>query len=246
MPIEFSCSQCGKQLRTPDETAGRKAKCPECGAVTPIPLAAAFAPMAEFAQAMPSAMADAARHGASGSPDGEAFDFNPYASPTTTAAVPLGYAPVATRHLASRGTRFIGHIVDSLIYGVAAVPGFVMAVVFADDRPRRPGGGDDLDFMAGMGFLVVVLALLAVAVVNWVMIAQSGQSLAKKLLGMRIERMDGSPPGFVYGVLLRSWVPGFIGLFFGALWAFADSVAIFSSERRCIHDHLAGTRVVDA
>jgi len=37
MPIEFRCSQCNKLLRTPDETAGQQAKCPECGALMPVP-----------------------------------------------------------------------------------------------------------------------------------------------------------------------------------------------------------------
>jgi phage FluMu protein Com len=41
MPIEFHCTQCGKLLRTGDDTAGKKAKCPQCGAVLPIPEPAA-------------------------------------------------------------------------------------------------------------------------------------------------------------------------------------------------------------
>jgi hypothetical protein len=36
MPITFDCP-CGKTLRVPDEHAGRRAKCPACGAVVPIP-----------------------------------------------------------------------------------------------------------------------------------------------------------------------------------------------------------------
>jgi hypothetical protein len=36
VPITFSCP-CGKTLRVPDEHAGRRAKCPACGAVVPIP-----------------------------------------------------------------------------------------------------------------------------------------------------------------------------------------------------------------
>jgi len=39
MAIEFRCTQCGKLLRTGDDTAGRQAKCPECGAVSTIPSA---------------------------------------------------------------------------------------------------------------------------------------------------------------------------------------------------------------
>ena len=37
MPIEFRCTKCGKLLRTPDETAGKQARCPECGTVGMIP-----------------------------------------------------------------------------------------------------------------------------------------------------------------------------------------------------------------
>ncbi len=37
MPIEFRCTQCNKLLRTADESAGKKAKCPECGQVLRVP-----------------------------------------------------------------------------------------------------------------------------------------------------------------------------------------------------------------
>jgi hypothetical protein len=36
VPITFNCP-CGKTLRVPDEHAGRRAKCPACGAVVPVP-----------------------------------------------------------------------------------------------------------------------------------------------------------------------------------------------------------------
>jgi phage FluMu protein Com len=37
MPIEFRCTQCGKLLRTGDDTAGRQAQCPACGALSTVP-----------------------------------------------------------------------------------------------------------------------------------------------------------------------------------------------------------------
>ncbi len=37
MVIEFRCTKCGSLLRTPDETAGKMAKCPTCENVLPIP-----------------------------------------------------------------------------------------------------------------------------------------------------------------------------------------------------------------
>ena len=36
MPITFNCA-CGKTLRVPDASAGRRAKCPSCGAVVSVP-----------------------------------------------------------------------------------------------------------------------------------------------------------------------------------------------------------------
>ena len=37
MPIEFSCSECGKTLRTPDDSGGKKGRCPDCGSIMLIP-----------------------------------------------------------------------------------------------------------------------------------------------------------------------------------------------------------------
>jgi uncharacterized membrane protein/phage FluMu protein Com len=44
MAIEFRCTQCGRLLRTGDDTAGRQAKCPQCGAVMAIPAASTAVP----------------------------------------------------------------------------------------------------------------------------------------------------------------------------------------------------------
>jgi uncharacterized membrane protein len=38
MAIEFRCSSCDRLLRVPDEAAGKRAKCPQCGVVLSIPL----------------------------------------------------------------------------------------------------------------------------------------------------------------------------------------------------------------
>ena len=40
MPIEFRCHSCSKLLRTPDESAGKKAKCPQCGTIVDVPASA--------------------------------------------------------------------------------------------------------------------------------------------------------------------------------------------------------------
>ena len=42
--IEFACKHCGKRLVIPDESAGKKGKCPQCGTLVQVPRAA---PMSE-------------------------------------------------------------------------------------------------------------------------------------------------------------------------------------------------------
>ena len=59
MPIQFRCTGCGRLLRTGDDTAGRQAQCPACGAVTAIPGALAAVPSSGGeAPSAPSAEAD--------------------------------------------------------------------------------------------------------------------------------------------------------------------------------------------
>ena len=38
MTIEFPCPECSHVVRTPDQTAGKKGRCPGCGMVVQIPL----------------------------------------------------------------------------------------------------------------------------------------------------------------------------------------------------------------
>jgi ribosomal protein S27E len=45
MAIEFRCTQCHKLLRIGDDAAGKQAKCPECGAILPVPAAGAALPV---------------------------------------------------------------------------------------------------------------------------------------------------------------------------------------------------------
>jgi uncharacterized RDD family membrane protein YckC len=102
-------------------------------------------------------------------------------------------------------------------------------------------------FFLGIG--VSVLMVLAFSIYQWYLIATTGQTLAKRWLGIMIVRTDGSPCGFVNGVLLRNWVIyvllSFLPFVNYLVWLI-DALMIFGDERRCLHDHIAGTRVVVA
>lgn len=58
MPIEFLCSKCQTVMRTPEETAGKKGRCPQCGSIQQIPATSLLASPA--AAAAPTAAAPAA------------------------------------------------------------------------------------------------------------------------------------------------------------------------------------------
>jgi uncharacterized RDD family membrane protein YckC len=83
--------------------------------------------------------------------------------------------------------------------------------------------------------------------VNAYWLIKYGQTVGKRLLGIRIcdFETDAVPP--FWRLLVRVAVPSFAaraGLI-GSLFDLVDILLIFGKNRRCIHDLIAGTRVVD-
>jgi hypothetical protein len=79
--------------------------------------------------------------------------------------------------------------------------------------------------------------------VQWTLIAASGTTLGKRVVGVRIVR-DGRPPGFVMGVLVRRIVPRIASFATFGLVGLVDVVPVFAPDRRAVHDRIAGTFVV--
>jgi len=166
-------------------------------------------------------------------------DFNPYAAPTEQAdgsvwALQGGYS--GSGPLATLGQRLGGSMLDSLFLVLACLPGFLIAVII--DSKFKDGGALHMA-LAGVGLLILFIY-------QTVIISNSGQSLAKRLLKTKIVRLDGSAAGFVHGVLLRTWVVGMLGAipFLGSFIGILDAVLIFREDRRTLHDHIAGTNVI--
>ena len=74
--------------------------------------------------------------------------------------------------------------------------------------------------------------------------SRNGQSIAKKLLGIKVVRTDGSPVSLGRLFLLRNVVNGIISLV--PLYGFVDALFIFGESRQCLHDRIAGTVVLKA
>ena len=143
--------------------------------------------------------------------------------------------------LASPGARLGAWAIDFVMFWGPAI-GF------------SAGGGSLVDSSGTEAIGVVLFVLLGLHVVfltsyNWYLIATRGQTIGKRWLGLRIVKDTGAPVDFVTGVLLRAWITGVLGSlilsWIGCLFWIIDSCMIFGQERRCLHDHIASTRVVE-
>ena len=213
----MQCPSCGK-------SQPMSFKCRHCGAQ----LVKRPGPVARPAGAPPPAPRAAAA--------AVALD-NPYQAPEMA-----GQAPVRVSYgeqaLAGRLTRLGAQIADVLIAMLAYIP-FIAAGGFstmASSTPTPPP----------MGALTVTgLLLLGFAGAQIFFLARDGQTLGKKALKIRIVRYDdGGNPGFIKAVLLRLFLNGLLGII--PFYAFVDILLIFGTEKRCIHDLIAGTKVVTA
>lgn len=169
---------------------------------------------------------------------------NPYEAPITDA---LGSEPALEAELASLGQRLLGAVLDGLILVACFIPG-VFAVVLLPTT--LDAWGDPEPHPLAMGLIGLgLLGVLAVSILQWVLIASRGQTLGKMAVGTRIVLMNGSPVNFLTGVILRLWILNVVtGVLnqccLGWIVTLFDCLFIFQPDRRCLHDHLAGTKVI--
>ena len=165
-------------------------------------------------------------------------DNNPYSAPSAAVA---DIAPAGSQELAGRGLRLGAAIIDGLILLVILLPLMVMGGYFSGMMTgQQPGLGTQLMWGA-MGFVLFVL-------IQGYPLSQSGQTWGKKALKMKIVDLEGRQPSLAtligkryLPVQLISAVP-----FVGGLFGLVNILFIFRDDRRCIHDLIAGTRVVVA
>ncbi len=160
---------------------------------------------------------------------------NPYRAPTAAVAdVPLEGA----HELAGRGHRFGASIIDGIIEVTLF---FVIAYavgIYSFDRD------DTHEFLFGL--LTTMLGFAVFAVVHSYFLMKNGQTIGKKIVGIRVVDLDGNVPGLLT-LLGRRYAPIYAAEAIplaGGLLPLIDVLFIFREDRRCIHDLIAKTRVV--
>jgi uncharacterized RDD family membrane protein YckC len=165
---------------------------------------------------------------------------NLYAPPR--AAVRDIVNPAATLALAERGTRLGASILDSviafaMIFGPFLLFGIVGAAAATPEAAARASSvafGLVLSLVGGVAWSGLTLRFLI----------KNGQSIGKKLVGIKVVRKDGTPVSVGRVVLLRNVVVKCLSFipFFGLV----NVLFIFAESRQCLHDRIADTIVVVA
>lgn len=96
--------------------------------------------------------------------------------------------------------------------------------------------------------LAGLAVVLAISLFQAVLVSLYGKSLGKFLMGTTIVKdVDDQTVGFLHGVLLRMFVPGLISNIplVGGIFSLVNPLYIFGEEKRCLHDLIAGTKVLD-
>jgi uncharacterized RDD family membrane protein YckC len=150
-----------------------------------------------------------------------------------------------------RWRRFWAAMLDGLFNGLITFP-FVFASMGVDgymDVAMRATaeGGSKLEMYATL-LRVAAPGYVVLLLVQGVLLYAYGQSLGKKLLGLRVVRTDGSRVDFARSFFLRGGCANLVNFIptVGPLLAIVDVCMIFRDSRQALHDQIADTVVVTA
>jgi uncharacterized RDD family membrane protein YckC len=152
--------------------------------------------------------------------------------------------PAEGQELAGRGARLVAAILDQIIAGLMiwAPASIVAATTGAFDQF---GAEVELDFDAWrLPLILCGVGFVAWAWITTLLVARHGQTMAKRLLEIRVVRSDGSQASLGRIFWLRNVVN--VLLYVIPLYEIVDPLFIFSERRQCIHDLIADTIVVTA
>ena len=164
---------------------------------------------------------------------------NPYESPSQTVD-PVVMGGNALR-LADLGKRFLGALVDGLVGLILVGPGYVLMLL-------GQSGGSQPGALFYVGVLLLMVGSLAAMVIQIYLLYTRSQTIGKYVMKTQIvDYQTGQRADLVHAFVLRLFVNGLIGAIpcIGLIYTITDICFIFRQDRRCIHDLLASTVVVD-
>jgi len=145
-----------------------------------------------------------------------------------------------TVELASRWSRLWAAIIDGLLALATTIP-LLIFLGFAQIWTEQS---------------ISISTTLQIIILNWAvfllmhgyLLKTRGQTIGKSLIGIRIVTTENHHPDFL-NLLLKRYLPlnvvGYIPVV-GPYLTLAEVLFIFRSDKRCLHDLIAGTKVINA
>lgn len=149
--------------------------------------------------------------------------------------------------LASRWARLGAAVLDSVILALAVTPVAFALGVFESVLANAEVGAEGLS--AQYTVTMALLGACAFFLINGYLLATRGQTVGKKLVGIKMVDMSSRqllPFTKLIGLrYLPVWVVAYLPML-GGILPLIDALFIFRGDKRCIHDLIAGTQVVNA
>ena len=177
--------------------------------------------------------------------DGQKWEGGPQPVPGAGADVAAGGA----QNLAEPLMRIGARVIDYIIWAIVSI---IVTLIFAGSV-LATGADDDVSFAAA--FLAGIIGVGLITAYETFLVGSRGQTLGKMALGIKVVRMDGSPPDMKDGFMrilpytalgvLGSIIP-FVGLI-SFIVVLVSLVFLFTDEnRQTVWDKVAKTIVVPA
>ena len=139
---------------------------------------------------------------------------------------------------AGLGSRLLAKFLDALIIGIPGAIAIAVAIAVVMPLIGKNTQNAEVAILT-LGSLVILIILGMLFFQIWCL-PKYGGTPGKRILGLKVVTSDGGPIswGRAFGRFFGEWVTGMIPLWIGYL------IAAFDTERRTVHDHIAGTRVI--
>ncbi len=137
--------------------------------------------------------------------------------------------------LAGRGERLIAAFIDGILFYLLALV-LTYPITFFEGFLSR-------DASIVLFLAVYVFTALLYIVIQAYFLSVKGQTIGKMIFHIKIVGYENfRNRGFVRNFLIRDIVNGFLCII--PFYVLIDILFIFSDDKRCLHDHIAGTIVV--
>ena len=147
----------------------------------------------------------------------------------------------AVQELASRWRRLGGALIDGFIMIALLIPIMSATGVFKKVLDKVPLG-------IATQVALSLAAMVVFVMLNGYLLSKRGQTIGKVVVRTRIVDHADNVPNFWRLLVLRYLVLQTASLipYIGDAVFYVSPLLIFGRSRRCLHDYIAGTRVVNA